>query len=1038
MNISKSSIMRPITTLMMMFIVVLLGIVAFTRLPLDLFPKMEIPVAIVMVEYKNASPEEIENLVTKPLEQQIATVEKLKTVSSITSDGMAIIIAQFQDNTDMNFATLDMREKVSLIGNYLPEKASEPMILAINPNMAPIMQIYVSGDLPLEELYSIVDKELLSPIERSEGVASASVFGGVESEISVKLSQEKLVAYGLSLSQISQMLAAENINLPSGDVDKGSKKMVVRTMGQFESIDDVRNLPILLATGEVIRLQDVAAVDKTVKERSSIGRVNNAPAIGISITKQSTANTVNVSDNVNAALKQLRADYPDLAFTVAFDQAKYVKNSIYNVAESALMGCLLSVLVIFLFLRNLASTLIIAISIPTSIIATFMLMYFGGLTMNILSLGGLAVAVGMLVDDSIVVLENIYRLREDGYTAEDAAIEGTSQVTMPVFAATMTKIAVFLPMVFVTGITATLFREFSLTIGFALACSLVVSLSVVPMLSSKLMNTKKVGHPIVMGKFKYKFTLLPLITKGITRLTEDYVVGIRYALKHRKQVMIAAFALLVVSASLIAVVGGELFPTSDEGSYTVTVETPYGTSLEEIDAIMTQIESYVFDNTPELVSCAVSVGNTNTLSISQGNQSTVTVNLTEKNQRNRSTKQIANAARKSLSKIVGAKISISEANMTSMMTGSSSPIQIVLKGDDLATLRTIADDYVGMIRKIEGTADVKTDITEGNPEVRVVIDRSRASYYGITAYQLANTLQSALSGSKATTLKTQGSEYDVTLSLNDNYKQSIENMKQITLPNPRGVLVTLGDISSFSFDNSPSQINRQDQVRTITISSSLSGRDLQSVSRDVEKALNRYSLPAGYSYSTGGQQKEMVDAFQSLGYALLLSIVLVYMILASQFESLLQPLIIMMAIPFALTGAFIALFITGTPLSMVGFLGIIMLGGIVVNNSILLIDFINKNRSQSENRTEAIVNAGRYRIRPIIMTMLTTSLALLPLALGIGAGGELEAGMGITVIGGLLFSTLITLIIIPVIYSLADDLHLRRIERKRLKNGKKD
>ncbi len=1038
MNISKSSIKRPVTALMMMFIVVLLGIVAFTRLPLDLFPKMEIPMAIVMVEYKNASPEEIENLVTKPIEKQIATVEKLKTVSSITSDGMAIIIAQFQDNTDMNFATLNMREKVSLIGDYLPKASSEPRILAINPDMAPIMQIYVSGDLPLESLYSIVDKELLSPIERSEGVASAGVFGGLENEISVKMSQEKLVAYGLSLSQISQMLAAENINLPSGDVDKGSKKLVVRTIGQFGTIDDVKNLPLLLPTGEVIRLQDVADVNQSVKERTSIGRVNNAPAIGISLTKQSTANTVVVSDNVNSALKKLRTDYPDLTFTVAFDQAKYVKNSIYNVGESALMGCLLAVIIIFLFLRNWASTLIIAISIPTSIIATFMLMYFGGLTMNILSLGGLAVAVGMLVDDSIVVLENIYRLREEGYTAETAAIEGTSQVTMPVFAATLTKIAVFLPMVFVTGITATLFKEFSLTIGFALACSLIVSLSVVPMLCAKLMNTKQVGHDIRFKKLRLKLSVLPWFTKAIAYLTEEYVVLIRYALKHRKRVMIIAFAVLLFSASLIAVVGGELFPTSDEGSYTINVETPYGTSLEEIDGIMKQIESYVFANTPELVSCAVTIGNTDAFSMGNANQSTVTVNLTEKNARSKTTKQIANAARKHLSGIVGAKISIAEASMTSMMTGSASPVQILLKGDNLDTLRTIAADYTDIIKTIEGTADVKTDITEGNPEVRVVIDRTRASAYGITAYQLANTLQSALSGTKTTVLKSKDNELDVTLSLNDDYKASVDNMKQITIPNLRGQMVTVGDIATFVYGNSPSQINRQDQVRTITISASLSGRDLQSVSRDVKTALDKYALPVGYNYTTGGQQKELTDAFKSLGYALLLSIVLVYMILASQFESLIQPLIIMMAIPFALTGAFIALFITGKPLSLVGFLGIIMLVGIVVNNSILLIDFINKNRNKAANQTEAIVSAGRYRLRPIIMTMLTTSLALVPLALGIGAGGELESGMGVTVIGGLLFSTFITLIIVPVIYSLADDLNIRRLKRKEQSSGEKD
>ncbi len=549
------------------------------------------------------------------------------------------------------------------------------------------------------------------------------------------------------------------------------------------------------------------------------------------------------------------------------------------------------------------------------------------------------------------------------------------------------------------------------------------------------MNTKQIGSHIVFSKFRAKFSLLPAFTNGVIYLTEQYVHLIRYSLKHRKKIMILAIVLLLLSASLIAVVGGELFPVSDEGSYTITVETPYGTSLEETDTIISGIESYVLDNTPELESCTISIGNINMYSMGSANQSTVTVNLVDKDKRRRSTSEIVSEARKSLNRISGAKLSIAEESMTSMMTGGTSAIQILIKGDDLDTLRNIADDYVELIKDVEGTAEVATDITEGNPEIRVFINRNIASYYGITAYQLANTLETALSGSRATSYRSGGDEIDVTLSLNDIYGSSVESMKQIIIPNASGQLVTVGDIATFEYGNSPSQINRENQVRTITVSASLSGRDLQSVSGDIKEKLDSYQLPSGYTYSTGGQQKELVDAFTSLAQALLLSIVLVYMILASQFESLIQPLIIMMAIPFALTGAFIALFITGTPLSMVGFLGIIMLVGIVVNNSILLIDFINKNRSGSTDRTEAIVNAGRYRIRPIFMTMLTTSLALIPLSLGLGSGGELEAGMGITVIGGLLFSTLITLIIIPVIYSLVDDMKIKRQERKALKHA---
>jgi HAE1 family hydrophobic/amphiphilic exporter-1 len=520
-------------------------------------------------------------------------------------------------------------------------------------------------------------------------------------------------------------------------------------------------------------------------------------------------------------------------------------------------------------------------------------------------------------------------------------------------------------------------------------------------------------------------------------MTEKYVLLIKYALSRRRKVLLISISLLLFSGALILFVGGELFPTSDESSYTITVETPFGTSIKETDEIMSQIESYVMNNTPELVSCALSIGNTSSFSIGDQNKSTITVNLVDKAKRNKSTKEIADRARTDLTTIAGAKISIAEASMTSLMTASSTPIQIMVKGDDLNTLRTIAEDYVNIINKIEGVKEVKSDIVEGNPEVKIIINRSKAAYFGITSYQLANALESGLTGTNPTTLKANGEEIQISLSLNDTYGSSVENMKQILVPNPRNLQVTVGDIADFEFDNSPSQINRENQVRTIAVSALLSGRDLSSVSKDVSIALDNYKLPENYSYSTGGQQKEMVDAFTSLAYALLLSLVLVYMILASQFESLVQPLIIMVSIPFALTGAFIGLFVTNTPLSLVGFLGIIMLGGIVVNNSILLVDFINQNLKNGVDLHTAIVDAGRYRIRPIIMTMLTTSLALVPIALGFGTGGEIQAGMGITVIFGLLFSTFITLIIVPVIYSYVEDLKNKLHLRRDLKHGEK-
>ena len=1029
MNISKTAIMRPVSTIMLMLIIVVLGAVSFSKLPIDLYPKMELPYAMVMIQYPNAAPTEIENLVTKPVEQQIATVENIKAIYSYSMEGNSIVLCEFASGTDMNFASLGMREKVGIISDYLPDNASEPTILTMDPTLMPVSQIYVSGDMPLEDLNALVEDEVTPALERSEGVAAASSFGGTEKQISVKFDQERLAGYGLTLSDISQMLSAENISLPSGDVNKGSKEVVVRTIGEFDSIDDIKQVPFVLPTREVVYLQDVATVEEGIKEQTSIGRVNEVPAIGISITKQSTANTVIVSRQVNKAIDELKAAHPELTFTTSYDQADYIKNSIMNVVETAVLGCILAVIICFLFLRNIASTMIIAISIPTSIVATFIVMYFTGLTMNVLSLSGLAVAIGMLVDDSIVVMENIFRRRDEGITALEASVLGTKEVIMPVFTATMTKIAVFLPIVFVEGIAATLFKEFSYTISFALICSLLVALTVVPMLCSKLMNTKDMGTHIKIRKHSYELKVLPLFERGMHYVTEEYLIFLKYSLHHRKKIVVWALIILVSSSVLVAFVGGELMPKSDEGSFTITAELPYGTSLEESDKTISQIENYVMKKIPELEVCSISIGNSNMYSISSANTSTVTVNLVDKKDRKRSTTEVVNKAISDLQNIVGAKITIKETSSMDMSNGGS-PISLVLKGDDLDTLKKVSSDLEKIIKGVKGTINVATDMAEGNPELRVMLQRNNAAQYGITSYQLAKALESALTGTTATTLKTNGEETDIVLSLSDDYKESIENMKQIVIAAPTGQMVTVGEIADFAYDNSPSQITRQDQVRTVTISSNVSGRDLQSVSKDIDKSISKYQLPAGYTIETGGDQEEMVKSFTSLGYALMLSVLLIYMILASQFESLLQPFIIMMAIPFALTGAFLGLFLTGTPLSLVAFLGIIMLSGIVVNNSILLIDFINKNKQVYSTREEAILNAGRFRIRPIVMTMLTTSLGLLPLSLGIGSGGELQAPMGITVIGGLIFSTVITLVIVPVFYSIMDDRHLNRIAHK--------
>ncbi|MDR3295166.1 MAG: efflux RND transporter permease subunit [Clostridiales Family XIII bacterium] len=1036
MNFSKTAIKRPVTTIMLMLIIVVLGAVSFSGLSVDLFPKMELPVSIVLVQYPNSAPTEVETMITRPIEQQLATVENLNSLTSMSMDGMSIVVAQFENGTDMNFAGLNMREAVDLISGYLPDNATKPMVIAMNPDMMPVTSIYASGDMPLAELQQLVDDEILPAIERTEGVASASTFGGRENEIHVEINQERLSGYHITLAQVSQVLAAENITLPSGNVTRGEKEMIVRTVGEFKSVDELRQVPITLPTQEVVYLQDLGTIEERLKDATSIGRIDGEPAIGINVTKQTVANTVLVSRDIHNALDKLAAAHPEIRFTTSMDQADFINNSIRNVAETAIMGCLLAIVVCFFFLRNLASTMIIAISIPTSIIATFILMYFTGLTMNILSLSGLAVGIGMLVDDSIVVMENIYRLRDRGAPAMDASIQGTKDVTMPVFTATLTKIAVFLPIVFVQGIAATIFKEFSYTIGFSLICSLLVALTVVPMLCSRLLNTKNIGDTFYMRGRARRVPLLPAFDAAVRYLTEGYVHALRYALRHRKSMIAGALTLLVLSAALIGIVGGVLMPVADEGALTITIDTPYGTGLEDSDRIVAQVEDYVAHQVDEIDSYAVQLGGGSILGIGSANSASITVNLVDKRERERSTSDVVKQLSDGLSGVVGAQISVSETSSMSISMGGN-PISISIQGDDLSLLRAISGDFEGIIKKVPGTINVDNSMEEGNPEVQLHINRQSAARYGVTAYQLAQTLNSALSGVSSTSLKSGGEETDITLSLNGAYGDSIDNMLQIAITAPTGQTLTVGEIADVVYDNSPAQIDRQDQVRTATVSSGISGRDLQSVSTDIDAALSTYLLPSGYTYSIGGEAEEMMESFTNLFLALLLAVLLIFMILASQFESLIQPFIIMLAIPFALTGAFIALFITNTPLSLVAFLGIIMLSGIVVNNSILLIDFINQNKAIYDTREEAIINAGRFRLRPILMTGFTTCLGLLPLSLGLGSGAEMQAPMGITVIGGLIFSTLITLILVPVIYTIVDDRSVRYRNRRDAKRQAK-
>ena len=1032
--LSSLAIRRPVAAAMLTVMVVIVGLAALIQIPQDLLPKIELPVGVVAITYRNASPEEVENMVTKPVEQALASLENLDMMQSLSMQGISLIMVQFKIDTDMAFAALDMREAIGPVSAFLPDEAGDPMVLKLDMNAMPILQVYVYGDMPLARLHQEVDDNIVTYFERSTGVASVEVMGGVQEEIAVLLNPEKLTGYGLSLSNISQLLAAENINLPSGNVSRGATEMIVRTIGQFRSVDDIRNLPILLADRSIIRLEDVASVSRDYKEMRSVTRVDGNTAIGIMVTKQSDANTVKVSDALRKVTADMQERYPELSFVVGFDQADYIRSSIMTVSQAAILGGVLAIFVVFLFLRNFKTTLIITISIPTSLLATFALMYWQNITLNLVTLCALTLAVGLLIDNSIVVLENIFRTRQRESDAMGAADKGAREIFMAVLAATITSVLVFLPIAMSTGLASLMFRDFCFTLIVALVASLVVSLTVVPMLSSKLLTHTVSTEYIRFGTKRYKYKFVSKFARFIEFLTEKYGILIAAALKRRKRVIVSCLAIFLASSVLVGLVGTEMLPTADEGSLNISVDTPYGTSLSDRDRFMAEIEEYVL-SLPEVEHCTLRIGGGLNFAAIGSNASTISVTLTPQSERRRSTDDLVKDIKDRTSLMTGGDISVTASNSMGMMMGGGVDMQVLVKGPDLSRLQRIGEELIVLIADLPEVSEADLNVTEGNPEVRVSIDRTTAAFYGISAYQLANGLSTALSGTTATKLKIEGTEFDVRLSLPDTYSDSVDNMKQIMITGPMGLSVPVGQIASFEYDNSPNMITRDNQQRLIFMNISFESNDLAAASARVTSILDSYPFPDAYFYETAGMQEEMLSAFGDLFIALLVAIALVYLWLAAQFESLIQPFIIATAIPFAMSGAFLALFLTGTKLSLTSFLGLIMLVGIVINNSILLVDFIRQNKKVME-RDEALIQAGKTRLRPILMTSLTTIVAMTPLAIGLGEGAEMLSPMAVAIIGGLIASTLVTLIFVPVLYSIMDDGKTRRLMKKEVKHGR--
>lgn len=1025
MKLSHTSVKRPVAIIMVFLIVILLGTVSVSKLKMDLLPELNLPMALAMTTYDGVGPEEIENLITRPIENIVGTVSGIKTINSTSRQGSSIVFVEFNWGTDMNFAINQMREKIELISAALPDDASKTTLFKLDPNMMPVMVLGFGGDVDLVTLDKLANDVVKPRLERVEGVASVSVQGGLQREIRISAAPQRLQAYGLALSDLVSYLRMENRSVSAGTVEEGLKEHRIRVIGEFKSVKEIEDIQIPLKTGGYVRLGELAQIEDTVKDKDVYVYMDGKPSIQISLQKQTDANTVNVSDAIKVALEDMKKFLPKEAETkIAFDTAEFIRQSIANVTRNAVVGAVLAVVVLLLFLRNIRSTLIVGTAIPISIIATFILMYFSGQTLNLISLGGLALGIGMMVDNAIVILENIYRHRQEGFSRIESAVKGAGEVGVAIIASTLTTIIVFLPIVYVEGLASQIFRPLALTVAFSLLSSLFVALTLVPMLSSKILKVENNGN----GKGPIS-RLSKRWGNILDRLDSKYKKVLHWSINNKKKVVFTMIALLVISLVMMPLVGMEFIPEQDTSEYVLNITMPNGTALHETQRVTELVERYIQELPEhEWTFYAVGTGGSMFGGGSSSERATIRGKLVEKSKRNRGIDQVLDELRKKCSNIPGAKIEI-RAEGGSMAT-STNPIEIGLTGDNLEVLTALADDIKERVKAVDGTREVKTSIEDGSPELHLKLNRQKADLYGLNGAQLSQILSTAINGSVATRYRQSGEEIDVRVVLDDKYRQNVNDLKSLIISTPTGALIPLEDVAEIEVTTGPTQISRINQTRRVTVTGGITGRDLKSVMNDIQLELSNFNVPPGVQIEYGGQNKEMMESFQDLALALILAIILVYMILASQYESLLYPFVIMFALPPTLIGVVFSLLITGRTLNVPTFIGIIMLAGIVVNNAIVLVDYINiLRRRDGLSRKEAILKAGPTRLRPILMTTLTTILAMVPLVIGSGEGSELSAPMATAVFGGLSFSTIITLLLVPCMYIILEDIKAKVVNK---------
>ncbi|MCX5679417.1 MAG: efflux RND transporter permease subunit [Candidatus Omnitrophica bacterium] len=1045
MKLAKFSIERPVTLLMIVSGTLILGAVSLAILPQELFPQITYPQLTVVTPYENAAPEEIETLITKPIEEAVGTVAGVKRIHSISKEGLSLVIAEFGWNQNINFAALGMREKIDLIKERLPREAEEPTVISYNPFDKPVLILSVTtskADRTPVSLRELTRKMIKDEVEKVEGVASATISGGLEREIEVQINQDKLKARQIPILDVSKAISSANLNYPAGTIKESFYEYLIRTLGEFGKVSEIEDVAIGFqdrgATEEeqaryqreqqggraiakdrrLIYVKDVAEVIDNVKERTSYSRFNGKENISIAVQKQALGNTVKIINRVKSRLVDLRSNIPkDVDIRIVYDQSAFIRSSITGVWDAAWQGGVIVFFVLLYFLRNTWSSVIVTLTIPISVMATFAIMFFSGVSINMMSLGGLAFGVGSLVDAAIVVIENIFRHMQMGDDNKKAAIIGSEEVTVSVAGSVLTTVVVFVPLIFVIGIVGQISKDFALTVTFSLLASWVASVTIIPLLASRGVSLgKDIAAEVSDDKAKLdKSALVSRVREFFERLLERFI-------KHKGRYIFYTVVIFLLSMGLFAVMDKELMPKVDQGQFTIKIEMPAGTRLETTNRMSEKMEKFL-SSISEVESTSATVGSTkesatrNIVDRLNSNQAEVVVSLKKK--RKLKSADVVQIVKNHFSsgELGEARIEYSlQENVLEAGLSAQAPITVEIKGNDLKELEKLAREVQGGLSRIKGVYGIKNDLSDPSPEVKIYIDKDKASLYGLSVTDIAQTSLLGLKGYISSKLKERGEEYDIRVRLRESDRRDFEKLGQMELQTPTGMRTNLSSVASFGKGRGPSEIKRVAQERSVLVYANVYERKITDVMQDVKVLIDNLHAPKNYIVRITGESEEMRASFDSMRNAIIAAFLLVYMVMAALFESLWQPFIIMFTIPLGLIGVSWALFITHTSVSAYVLMGVGILVGIVVNNAIVLMDCVNLFLKKGVPLEKAVVQASSVRFRPIMMTALATVLGLLPMAFLGGEGAELRSPMAITVMGGLMVGTVLTLVVIPTMY----------------------